>query len=223
MSKKHRNLVTFAIATAVALLSAVSVVAPAWAGMFSSTGTSEETITEPAAEPEASQQDTGDATTTTEEGEAAATTEQVEVTTEQGDGSESAEEPSEEDEEATFIAVWGERIDAFNAGYPLDGYGETFAAAAYAYGVDPRYAPAIARVESGSGSNCTYYCNAWGWGARSWSDWDSAIWGFMGEFAAGYGHTLSYAAAMSYNEMNPDGWYAEVESCMGQIWGDESL
>lgn len=130
----------------------------------------------------------------------------------------SEEEPSERD---AYIALWAERIDAFNAGYPLEGYGATFAAAAYDNGVDPRYSPAIARVESGSGLNCTYSCNAWGWGSSSWGDWDTAIYAHVAGLAQGYGHTISYAAAQSYNELNPDEWYAQVESCMYQIWESE--
>lgn len=120
-----------------------------------------------------------------------------------------------------YIATWAERIDAFNAGYPLEGYGATFAAAAYDYGVDPRYSPAIARVESGSGLNCTYSYNAWGWGSSSWGDWETAIYAHVAGLAQGYGHTVSYEAALSYNELNPDEWYSQVESCMYQIWESE--
>lgn len=124
-------------------------------------------------------------------------------------------------ERDAYIATWAERIDAFNAGYPLEGYGATFAAAAYEYGVDPRYSPAIARVESGSGLNCTYSCNAWGWGSSSWGDWETAIYAHVAGLAQGYGHTISYEAALSYNELNPDEWYSQVESCMYQIWESE--
>lgn len=136
-------------------------------------------------------------------------------------------EPTAESQDAKdaerddYIATWAERIDAFNAGYPLEGYGATFAAAAWDCGVDPRYSPAIARVESGSGMNCTYSCNAWGWGSSSWPDWDSAIYAHVAGLAEGYGHTLSYEAALSYNELTPDEWYAQVESCMYQIWESE--
>lgn len=126
-------------------------------------------------------------------------------------------------EREAFVSTWAERIDAFNAGYPLEGYGRTFAEAAYDNGVDPRFSPAIARVESGSGQSCAYSCNAWGWGASSWPDWDTAIREHVSGLAAGYGHTLTYDMAYSYNELNPDEWYAQVESCMYQIWGDESL
>jgi hypothetical protein len=129
-------------------------------------------------------------------------------------------EPVDEARE-TFVTTWAERIDAFNAGYPLEGYGRTFAEAAYDYGVDPRYSPAIARVESGSGLNCTYSCNAWGWGSSSWGDWETAIYAHVAGLAQGYGHTVSYEAALSYNELNPDEWYAQVESCMYQIWESE--
>jgi hypothetical protein len=126
-------------------------------------------------------------------------------------------------ERDAYVATWAERIDAFNAGYPLEGYGETFAAAAYEYGIDPRYSPAIARVESGSGLNCAYAYNAWGWGAQSWSDWGSAIYGHVAGLATSYGSTLSWDAALSYNEENPDGWYAEVEASMEAIWPSDSM
>lgn len=131
--------------------------------------------------------------------------------------------PAEPDERETFVSTWAERIDAFNAGYPLEGYGRTFAEAAYDYGVDPRLSPAIARVESGSGTNCAYSCNAWGWGTQSWSDWDSAIWAHVGGFASAYGSSLSYDVASAYNELDPDGWYAEVEGCLYQIWESDAL
>lgn len=136
-----------------------------------------------------------------------------------------AEEPEEPavSERDLYIATWGERIDAYNAGYPLAGYGQTFAAAAYDYGVDPRFSPAIARVESGSGQVCAYSCNAWGWGSTSWPDWETAIYGHVGALAANYGPTLSYSIAAKYNELDPDGWYAQVEQGMYQIWSSDSL
>ena len=139
---------------------------------------------------------------------------------------EKKEEPQQEPADATrdaFISTWAARIDAFDAGTPLEGYGASFAAAAYDCGVDPRYAPAIARVESGSGANCAYSCNAWGWGTSSWGDWDTAIWEFTTALGATYGSTLSYETALSYNSETPDEWYAQVEASMYQIWESGSL
>ena len=52
-----------------------------------------------------------------------------------------------------FVATWAERIDAFNEGYPLAGYGNVFAEAAYDNHVDPRLSPAIAPAESGTTVN----------------------------------------------------------------------
>ena len=116
-----------------------------------------------------------------------------------------------------FAEAWGPRIDAFNAGYPLEGYGMTFAYAAYDYGVDPRIAPAIARVESGSGENCFLAYNAWGWGDVSWPDWETAIWSFVQGYSEGYGGEISYEAAQVYNQANVDEWYALVTSHMEEI------
>ena len=131
--------------------------------------------------------------------------------------------PETDDERTTFVQTWAERIDAFNAGYPLEGYGAAFAEAAYDNDVDPRYSPAIARVESGSGQNCFYPYNAWGWGSESWSDWDTAIRDHVAGLAAGYGHTLTYEAALSYDSAEADEWYAQVEASMAQIWESEEL
>ena len=141
------------------------------------------------------------------------------------DTASTAEEPEAEKDEArtAFVDTWAERIDAFDAGTPLEGYGRTFAEAAYEYGVDPRWSPAIARVESGSGAGCVYECNAWGWGQQSWPDWDTAIYAHVAGLAQGYGSTISYEAAASYNEENPDGWYEEVSASMAAIWPDDSL
>lgn len=129
----------------------------------------------------------------------------------------------EDDARELYVSTWAERIDAFNAGYPLEGYGRTFAEAAYDYGIDPRLPPAIARVESGSGEVCFNPYNAWGWGDASWSDWDSAIRGFTASFAEGYGYTLSYEMAEVYNQANVDEWYSWVASCMAEIWESDSL
>lgn len=133
------------------------------------------------------------------------------------------QETQQDDQRNAFVSTWAARIDAFNAGYPLEGYGATFAEAAYDYGIDPRFSPAIARVESGSGANCTYACNAWGWGSSSWGDWGTAIYAHVAGLAANYGTTLSYGIAQTYNEENPDEWYAQVEQCMYQIWESDSI
>lgn len=119
-----------------------------------------------------------------------------------------------------YVETWGERIDAFNAGYPLEGYGDVFAAAAYDYGIDPRFSPAIARVESGSGTNCFLPYNAWGWGNASWPNWGSAIYEHVQLLSIGYGPTLDYADAQRYNPETTDEWYDQVSMCMEQIWPD---
>lgn len=131
----------------------------------------------------------------------------------------SDESSNENSERDAFVAEWAGRIDAFNAGYPLAGYGATFAEAAYDNGVDPRVAPAIARVESASGSVCAYSCNAWGWGSYSWGDWDTAIRDYTAMYAASYGSGISYDIAYTYTSdaASADEWYAQAEACMYSI------
>ncbi len=46
-------------------------------------------------------------------------------------------------DKTTFVESWAGRIDAYLAGSPLSGQGAVFAAAAWDYGVDPRFSPAM--------------------------------------------------------------------------------
>ena len=116
-----------------------------------------------------------------------------------------------------FIAEWTDRINDYLAGFPLAGHGETFATAAWDYGVDPRWSPAISNTESTRGSVCFSPYNAWGWGQSAWSDWDSAIRAHVKGLANGYGYTISYANAMKYCPPNYDNWYRDTRNEMGKI------
>ena len=126
------------------------------------------------------------------------------------------------EERREFIRIWGERIDAFNEGWPLAGCGEVFAEAAFDHGIDPRFAPAIARLESGSGTDCFLPYNAWGWHGASWTNWSDVIRDYTKLLAEGYGYTLSYAGATAYNGGNSDYWYNQVAANMAQIWPTDS-
>jgi len=117
----------------------------------------------------------------------------------------------------TFIAEWAPRIDAYMAGYPLAGYGSVFAAAAWDYGVDPRFSPAISWVESSKGLYCYRSFNAWGWGGISWSSWEEAIDAHVRGLARGYGYTVSEAGAKKYCPPNWEHWYNTVCAEMGKI------
>ena len=141
------------------------------------------------------------------------------------EGGSSAEEPAPPEtsdpdwssDKATFVEQWGARIDAFLAGSPLAGQGETFASAAWDYGVDPRFSPAIAAVESTKGAYCFYPHNAWGWGSVSWSSWEEAIRGHVSGLARGYGYTVTIEGAQKYCPPNWQHWYNSVSSYMSMI------
>ena len=120
-------------------------------------------------------------------------------------------------DEESFVASWGARINNYLAGSPLAGYGETFARAAWAYGVDPRWSPAISCIESGKGAQCFRPHNAWGWGSVSWDSWESAIYGHVGGLARGYGYTLTREAAQKYCPPTADHWYNAVLAQMNMI------
>lgn len=117
-------------------------------------------------------------------------------------------------DEDAFVSQWTARIDNYLAGSPLSGYGETFARAAWTYGVDPRWSPAISCVESTKGAYCFASHNAWGWGSVSWDSWEEAINAHVAGLARGYGYTLTYAAAQKYCPPNADHWY---NSCLAQM------
>lgn len=117
-----------------------------------------------------------------------------------------------------FVKVWGERINNYLAGSPLAGYGETFADAAFEYGVDPRVSPAISNTESTKGQNCFRSHNAWGWmGSTGWSDWTTAIYAHISGWASGYGYTVTLAAAKSYCPPTYQDWYSKTSYQMTLI------
>ena len=116
-----------------------------------------------------------------------------------------------------FVSEWSARIDAYLAGSPLAGQGATFAEAAWEFGVDPRFSPAISTVESSTGRVCFRPHNAWGWGSSSWGSWEEAIWAHVAGLASGYGGQLTYAGAQKYCPPNADAWYASVLANMLSI------
>lgn len=120
-------------------------------------------------------------------------------------------------DKAAFVDAWAARIDAYLAGSPLAGQGRTFAEAAWNYGVDPRWSPAISAIESTKGTYCFQPHNAWGWGNVSWSSWEEAIDAHVAGLARGYGYTLSVEAAKKYNPGNWEHWYNSVLAQMEQI------
>ena len=114
-------------------------------------------------------------------------------------------------------AEWAARIDDYLAGSPLEGQGVTFATASWKYGVDARWSPAIATVESGKGANCYYSHNAWGWGMYSWDSWEEAIDAHVKGLSEYYGPTNSLRAAYKYNATDPENWYYLVQGEMDSI------
>ena len=116
-----------------------------------------------------------------------------------------------------FIAEWTDRINAYLAGSPLAGHGETFAETAWEVGIDPRWSPAISNTESTKGRVCFKYHNAWGWDQTSWSDWDTAIRAHVRGLARCYGFTISYSYAMRYCPPNYDNWYRDTVNQMTLI------
>ena len=120
-------------------------------------------------------------------------------------------------DQETFISEWTWRIDAYLAGSPLAGQGRTFAEAAWAYGVDPRWSPAISYTESSKGEACYMPHNAWGWGGCEWDTWEEAINDHVRGLARGYGYTISIDAAQKYCPPNWQHWYDTTSAQMNLI------
>jgi peptidoglycan hydrolase CwlO-like protein len=116
-----------------------------------------------------------------------------------------------------FISTWTSRIDNYLSGSPLAGQGATFATAAWNYGVDPRWSPAIAHTESSLGAACFKPHNAWGWGSSSWGSWEDAINEQVAGLAHGYGTTISITAAKKYCPPNWQNWYNKTLAQMNAM------
>ena len=116
-----------------------------------------------------------------------------------------------------FINTWSVRINNYLAGSPLSGYGVNFAEAAWNYGVDPRWSPAISCVESSKGAICFRPCNAWGWGDSGWSSWEEAIDAHVAGLSRGYGFSLTLGAAKKYCPPYYQDWYNRCLSEMNKI------
>lgn len=120
-------------------------------------------------------------------------------------------------DKAAFVNSWGSRINSYLSGSPLSGYGRNFAEAAWNYGVDPRWSPAISHTESSKGLYCYRPYNAWGWGGISWGSWEESIDAHVRGLANGYGYTISEAAAQKYCPGSWQSWYSKTLNQMNMI------
>lgn len=116
-----------------------------------------------------------------------------------------------------FVNEWAPRIDAYLSGSPTAGQGTAYAEAAWDYGVDPRWSPAISNTESTKGAHCIAPHNAWGWGTISWASWEESINAHVRGLARGYGYTISIEAAKKYCPPNWEHWYNATLAQMEMI------
>lgn len=120
--------------------------------------------------------------------------------------------------EDEFVAEWAPRINSYLDGYPLAGYGDDFARAAYRYGVDPRWSPAISCIESTKGLYCFASHNAWGYLGQSYSSWSEAIWDHVEYLSCDYYHgQCTLQAAHTYCPPTYIEWYNLCISEMSRI------
>lgn len=138
--------------------------------------------------------------------------------------SESANEIDWSQDKKEFVKKWAPRIDKYLAGSPMKNTGETFARAAWDYGVDPRWSPAIATIESSKGRAIPNKDghNAWGWtkrggGFRTFSSWEEGARKHVAYLAEMYGSTLTPRAAQIYCPPSWQYWYSSVLAQMQKI------
>ena len=121
-------------------------------------------------------------------------------------------------DKTAFVSKWASRIDSYLAGSATAGLGEAYAEAAWDYGVDPRWAPAISAVESTKGAYCFASHNAWGYGSSGFSSWESGIQTVVAALGSStYGGYHTRAAAKVYCPDNADEWYERVAAEMAKI------
>lgn len=123
-----------------------------------------------------------------------------------------------------FIAQWTSRINNYLAGSPMAGTGAAFAEAAWNTGVDPRWSPAIAAIESTKGLYVPYgnSHNAWGWtsgsgGFRRFGSWSEGIYAHVSYLGSTYGASLTPSAAKKYCPPTWQDWYNKVAAQMNRI------
>ncbi|MDO5328784.1 MAG: CMP-2-keto-3-deoxyoctulosonic acid synthetase [Coriobacteriia bacterium] len=120
-------------------------------------------------------------------------------------------------EEVDFVREWGDKINAYLAGSPLQNQGSVFAKAAWDECIDPRWSPAISNTESSKGARCFLPYNAWGWGQKSWSNWEEAIKEHVKGLSAKYGYTIAKPLAKKYCPPNSESWYNNTLNQMKMI------
>jgi len=121
-----------------------------------------------------------------------------------------------------FVETWTQRIDAYLAGTPMAGTGRAFAEAAWQYGVDPRWSPAITNTESSNGVHIPGGYNAWGWtdgkgGYRTFSSWEDGARQHVAYLARSYGYTITVSHAQKYCPPNYEWWYSNTLANMQKI------
>ena len=132
--------------------------------------------------------------------------------------SSSADNVNWSSDKSAFVNEWAGRINDYLSGSPTAGTGTYYAAAAWDYGVDPRWAPAISCIESSKGAACFRSHNAWGFGGRSFSSWQDGITTVVRCLGGSlYGGHLTQEAAQNYCPPTWQSWYNNVSSEMSKI------
>ncbi len=122
-----------------------------------------------------------------------------------------------------------EEIRRFYARYgypPLYDYAEVFVDAAEIYGLDYRLLPAISIIESGGGRNLFRPYNPFGWGYKSFSSFEEAIY-YVAFKIRRYYYDLGWrepeVIAYKYNGPTPQEWGRKAKYLVSLMRSEETL
>ena len=105
-------------------------------------------------------------------------------------------------------------------GAPLADYASEIVIAGEKHGVEPELIAAISVIESGGGKVTFLPHNAWGWGRRSWPNWETAIDEYAQGLAEGYiakGADTPAEMAPYYCPPNQYNWKNKVGSVLSEL------
>ena len=107
-------------------------------------------------------------------------------------------------------------------GAPLAEYAEEIVTAGEKHGVEPELIAAISIIESGGGKINFRAYNAWGWGRKSWPNWETAIDEYAQGLARGYiskGADTPSEIAPIYCPPNRYAWARNVTNVLNALKG----
>ena len=120
-------------------------------------------------------------------------------------------------DQASFIAEWAPRIDAYLAGIAARRPGNDVCQRRVEVWRRPALSSPSPTRKAPKAGSLLPPDNAWVSGSSSWGSWEEAIDAHVAGLARGYGYTISVAGAKKYCPPNWFNWYNNTLSEMNRI------